>query len=159
MKEACVKKKHCCQNSPFLEPMLPLNRGGFRGWSPTLKSKKVTLFTMVLYNSENNASTTIPNKTFVMFELSYCSRYMAILSYIVLSAQCTPSLLTLAKPLWNWLPLKYPTLKLPAGPTPASKMRNCAVPPVHLHSKISFSSTCSLPKHWKNTKTRGSYLT
>jgi len=49
LNEACVKKKHCCQKSPFLEPMLPLHRGGF------------TLFTMVLYNSENNTSTPIPN--------------------------------------------------------------------------------------------------
>jgi len=44
---------------------------------------------MVLYNSENNTSKPIPNKTFVMFELSYCSRYMAILSSIVLSQQCS----------------------------------------------------------------------
>jgi len=43
---------------------------------------------MVLYNSETNTSKSIPNKTFVMFELSYSSRYMAILSSIVLSQQC-----------------------------------------------------------------------
>jgi len=30
LKEACVKNKHC-QKSAFLEPMLPLNRGGFKG--------------------------------------------------------------------------------------------------------------------------------
>jgi len=40
------------------------------GRSLTLKSKKLTLFTMILSNSENNISKTIPNKTF-MFELSY----------------------------------------------------------------------------------------
>ena len=58
-------------------------QGGIQGGgrSPTLKSKEVTLFTMVLYNSENNTSKPIPNKTFVMFELSYCSRYMAILQW------------------------------------------------------------------------------
>jgi len=54
------------------------------GLSPTLKSKEVTLFTTVLYNLENNISKPIPNKTLVMFELSYCSRYNAILSSIVL---------------------------------------------------------------------------
>ena len=59
------------------------------GRSPTLKSKEVTLFTMVLYNSENNISKPILNKTLVMFELSYCSRYKAILSSIVLSQQCS----------------------------------------------------------------------
>jgi len=31
LKEACVKKKYCCQKSAFLEPMLTLNRSGFRG--------------------------------------------------------------------------------------------------------------------------------
>jgi len=31
LKEAGVEKKHCCQKSAFLEPMLPLNRGRFRG--------------------------------------------------------------------------------------------------------------------------------
>ena len=43
---------------------------------------------MVLYNSENNISKPIPNKTFIMFELSYCWRYKAIMSSIVLSQQC-----------------------------------------------------------------------
>ena len=57
--------------------------------SPTLKSKELTLFTMVLYNSENNISKPFLNKTLVMFELSYCSRYKAILSSIVGSQQCS----------------------------------------------------------------------
>jgi len=42
---------------------------------------------MDMYNSENNISKSIPNKTSVMFELSYCSRYKANLSSIVLSQQ------------------------------------------------------------------------
>ena len=44
---------------------------------------------MFLYSSENTTSKPIPNKTFVMFELSYCSRYMVILSSIALSQQCS----------------------------------------------------------------------
>jgi len=52
-------------------------------------------------------------------------------------------LLTVAKPLWNWLLLKYPTLTLLAGPAPASYVRNCTAPPDHLHSEISFSRTCN----------------
>ena len=37
--------------------------------SPPLKPTKVTLFTMVLYNSEINISKTIPSQSLVMFEL------------------------------------------------------------------------------------------
>ena len=81
-KEALLPKKRIFGTNA------PSKQGRFQGGrSPTLKSKKVTLFTMVLYKSENNTSKPIPNKTFVMFELSYCSRYMAILSSIVLSQQ------------------------------------------------------------------------
>jgi len=39
-----------------------------------------------------------------------------------------------------------------------STVRKCAVPPDHLRSEISFSRTCKIPKHWKSTKTRRSYL-
>jgi len=49
----------------------PSKQGRIQGGrSPTLKYKKVTLFTMILHNSENNIPKPIPNKTFVMFELS-----------------------------------------------------------------------------------------
>jgi len=53
-----------------------------------------------------------------MFELPYCSRYKAIPSSIVLLQQCSEVYIISsysAKPLWNWLPLKYPTLTLLAG--------------------------------------------
>jgi len=54
-KESCVNEKHCYQKSAFLEPMLFLNRGGFRGGDrPPKNLRKELLFTMVLYNSENN---------------------------------------------------------------------------------------------------------
>jgi len=96
-----------------------------------------------------------------LFELPYCSRYKAILSSNVLLQQCSEVYIISsysAKPVWNWLPQKYPTLTLLVGYAPASKVGNCAVPPDHLHSEISFSRNCILPKHWKNTKTRRSYL-
>jgi len=60
--------------------------GAIRQSSP--KPTKVTLFTMILYNSENNTSKPTPNKSFVMFQLSHCSRYKAILSSIILLQQC-----------------------------------------------------------------------
>jgi len=52
-------------------------------YCPQLKPSKVTLFTIILYNSENNISKPIPNKSFVMFEMFYWSRYKVILSSIV----------------------------------------------------------------------------
>ena len=77
------------------------------GRLPPLKPTKVILFTMILYNSENNTSKPIPNKSLVMFELSHCSGYDAILSSIALSQQCCEVYfihLTVAKPLWTWIP-------------------------------------------------------
>jgi len=131
------------------------------GRSPTLKSRKVTLFTMVLYNSENNISKPIPNKTFVMFELFYCSRYKAVLSSIVLSQQCSEAYIissysSEADKKLTTTEIYHPNFT--SWTHPASKVRNCAVPPDHLHSENSFSRTCNLPKHWKNRKTRRSYL-
>ena len=161
------EKKHCCQKSAFLEPMQPMlnqcKQGRIHGrGSPTVKSKRVILFTMFLYSSENTTSKPIPNKTFVMFELSYCSRYMVILSSIALSQQCSEvdiiSSYSSEAVMKLTTPLKYPPLTLLAGPAPAFKVRNCTVPPDHVHSEISFSRSCNFPKHWKNTKTRGSYL-
>jgi len=62
------------------------------GWSPpTLKPTKVTLFTIILYNSENNI------------------RDKVTLSSVVLSQQCCEMCfisLTVAKPLWD-LTSKY----------------------------------------------------
>ena len=67
----------------------PSKQGGFRGGrSPTLKPKKVTLFTMVLCNLENNTSKPTPNKISSCSNC-HCSRYMAILSSVVLSQQCS----------------------------------------------------------------------
>ena len=42
---------------------------------------------MVLYKSENSISKPITNKSFVMFQMSQCPRYKAIISSIVLSQQ------------------------------------------------------------------------
>ena len=93
----------------------PSEQGRIQGGRlPTLKSKKVTLFTMVLYNSENYISKPILNKTFVMFQLSYCSRSRPFCCPLFFHS--FTSLLSAPKPLWNWLPLKYPTLTLLAGP-------------------------------------------
>jgi len=50
----------------------------------------------------NSEPIPIPNKSFVMFELSQCSRFKAILSFIVLSQRCCVVyfiFLTVAKPL------------------------------------------------------------
>jgi len=54
-KEALLPKK------PIFGTNAPSKQRRIQGGSPTLKSKKVNLFTMVLYNSENNTSTPIPN--------------------------------------------------------------------------------------------------
>jgi len=54
---------------------MPAIRGGSRGAIGAidpLEPTKLTPFTMILYNSENNISKTIPNKSFVTFELSHC---------------------------------------------------------------------------------------
>jgi len=61
--------------------------GAFRAITP-LKPTKITSFTMILYNSESDISKPFPNKTFVMFEMSQCSQYKAILLSVVLSQQC-----------------------------------------------------------------------
>jgi len=64
---------------------------------------------MIFYNSENDISKTIPNKTFAMFELSHCSRHKAILSSIVVSQQYCGEyfiLFTVPKSLWD-LTTKY----------------------------------------------------
>jgi len=81
-----------------------LRSDGSRGsWSDRPpKPTKVTLFAMILYNSGNNLSKTIPNKSYVMFEFSHCSRYKANLSSIVLSQQFCEAFfipLAVAKPL------------------------------------------------------------
>jgi len=57
------------------QPSFCSTRGSDR--PPHLKPTKVTLFTMILYNSENSIRE--------VFELCHCSRYKAILSSIVLS--------------------------------------------------------------------------
>ena len=148
LKEACVKKKHCSQKSAFLEPMLLLNRDGFRwGRSPTLKSKKVTLFTMILYNSEDNISKPIPNKTFVMFELSYFSRYKVILSSIVFSQQCSEVYFISSyssETVMKLTTAEISHLNVTSWTRPCllrAKLRS--TPPDHLHSEISFWCTCN----------------
>jgi len=49
-------------------------QGGRLGRSLSVKPTKVTSFTMILYNAENNILKPIPNKFFVTFELLHCSR-------------------------------------------------------------------------------------
>jgi len=128
--------------------MLLLNRGGFRwGRSPTLKSKKVTLCTMILYNSENNISKPIPNKTFVMFELSYFSRYKVILSSIVFSQQCSEVYAISSyssEAVMKLTTTEISHLNVTSWTRPCllrAKVRS--TPPDHLHSEISFSRTCN----------------
>jgi len=76
--------------------------GGRLERSYRLKPTKVTLFTILFYNSENNISKPIPNKCFVMFAMSHCSRYKAIMSSIALSQQCCEVyFISQAKPLWD----------------------------------------------------------
>ena len=91
---------------------MPAIRGGSRGAIGAidpLKPTKVTPFTVILYNSENNISKTIPDKSFVTFELSHCLQ-QAILSSIVLSQQCYEVhfiFLTVAKPLRDLITKYY----------------------------------------------------
>jgi len=87
---------------------------------------------------------------------------LAILSSIVLPQQCSEVYIVSSYSSEAVMKLATTEISHPNVTSwtrlPASKVRNCAVPPDHLHSEISFSRTCNLPKHWKNTKTRGSYL-
>ena len=57
------------------------------GRSLSMKRTKVTLFTMILYNSANNISKPIPSKSFVTFNLFHCLREKVTVSSIVLSPQ------------------------------------------------------------------------
>ena len=115
-------KEQALEQPPVI--MVVADPGVTIGAIAPLKPTKVSLFTMMLYNSENNVSKPIPNKSFVMFKLSHCSRYKAILSFIVASQQfCGLYFIypTVAKPLWD-LTTKYywnrPPPTLLAGPTP-----------------------------------------
>jgi len=62
-------------------------RGGSRGGDrPPLKPKKVTLITMISYNSASNISKPVLSNSFVVFELSH---HVGLLqSSIVVSQQC-----------------------------------------------------------------------
>jgi len=91
---------------------MPAIRGSSRGAVGAidpLKPTNVTPFTMTLYNSENNISKTIPNKSFVTFELIHCLQ-QAIVSFNVLSQQCYEVqfiCLAVAKPLRDLITKYY----------------------------------------------------
>jgi len=71
-----------------------------------IKSTKIILFTMILYNSENNVSKPIPDKSLVVFELSQCSIFKIILSSIFLSQQCCEvyfTSLTVVRPIYIYI--------------------------------------------------------
>ena len=90
--------------------------------SPPLKPTKVTLFTLFLYISENNISKPIPNKSLVMFEQSYCSRFQ---SSIVLPQRCCEVyfiFLTVAKSIGDLTTKYYWT---PRPPYVTSWIRPC----------------------------------
>ena len=96
--------------------------------SPPLKPTKVTLFTLFLYISENNISKPIPNKSLVMFEQSYCSRFQ---SSIVLPQRCCEVyfiFLTVAKSIGDLTTKYYWTprpLTLLAGSAPVTLKQVC----------------------------------
>ena len=115
LKETCVKKKHCCQKSAFLEPMFFLNRGGFgRGRFPTLKSRKYLYspwfctFRKITYQNQSRIRRSSCSNCLIFRDIrSFCHPLFSHSSVV----KNTSSLLTVAKPLWNWLPLKYPIFK------------------------------------------------
>jgi len=89
-------------------PAIRVGSRGAIGAIDPLKPTKVTPFTVILYNSENNISKTLPNKSFVTFELFHCLQ-QAVLSSIVLSQQCYEVqfiYLAVAKPLRDLI-IKY----------------------------------------------------
>jgi len=61
---------------------------GAIGAITSLKPTKVTFFTEMFYNSENNISKLISKRSIVIFEMPHCLQYKAILSTTVLSQQC-----------------------------------------------------------------------